>query len=89
MKKVTLLACLLALAVSASAQNQQSVSRIAIPPNARGGEKPNAINGVTRSHSAAASEAATAKAVPNGGPQEPPIAKAPPNAVHAGPTARK
>ncbi len=90
MTKVTLLTFLLALTVGASAQNPQSVSRTAIPPNARGGEKPNAISGVARANSAAAdSEAATAKAIPSGGPQEPPVAKVPPNAVHHGPTARK
>jgi len=89
MKKVTLLACLLALTLGASAQNQQSTVRI--PPNARGGERPNAISGVTTVHPDAAAEPANTADKParHGDRQVPPVAKVPPNAVHAGNTAKK
>ena len=90
MKNVTLFACLLVMTLGATAQNSHSTNPVAIPPNARGGERPNAVGGVTTVHvpQAAASEAA-AKPAPNGGPQGPPVAKTPPNAVSVAPTARK
>jgi len=79
MKKVSLFACLLALALSASAQNHRPVSPNAIRPNAIGpnarGASANA-EGVTTIH-----PAADAKAAPSGGPQGPPVKKIPPNAV--------
>ncbi len=90
MKKVTLLACLLALTLGASAQNHQSASPVAIPPNARLGERPNAVGGVTTIHPPAARSAdATARPASNGGPQGPPASKTPPNAVQVPPTAKK
>ena len=90
MKKVTLLVCLLALTLGASAQNHQSVNPVAIPPNARGGERPNAVGGITTIQPPAAkSTDAVTKPASNGGPQGPPTAKTPPNAVRVPPTAKK
>jgi len=90
MKKLTLLACLLALTLGASAQNHQSVSPTAIPPNARGGEKANAV-GATTIRPVAASQSAdsAAKPAPDTGHKVPPIATMPPNAVREAPTAKK
>ena len=88
MKKVTLLACLMVLTLCASAQNRQSVSPIAIPPNARG-ERPNAVGPITTIHPPVAQSAeAAAKPAPNGGPQGPPVSKTPPNAVPVRSTAK-
>jgi hypothetical protein len=88
MKNVTLFACLLVMTLGATAQNSHSTNPVAIPPNARGGERPNAVGGVTTVHVPQASEAAV-KPAPNGGPQGPPVAKVPPNAVQVGNTAKK
>jgi len=89
MKKVTLLASLLALALGASAQNQPSAVRV--PPNARGGERPNAISGVTTVHPDAAAEPANTADKParHEDRRVPPVAKVPPSAVHVSPTAKK
>ena len=91
MKKLTLLASLLALALGASAQSHQSVGPVAIPPNARGGARTNAVGVTTTTHPAAAvqSSAAAAKPASNGGPQAPPIAKVPPHVVPVPPIAKK
>jgi len=93
MKKVELLAGLLALALGASAQNHRPVSPNAIRPNAIG---PNAhrasanAEGVTTIHPAAAAQSADAAAKPSSSddPPGPTARKVRPNAV-VGPTAKK
>ena len=88
MKTVTFFACLFVLTLAASAQNAISVSPVAIPPNAHQGERANA-NGITALDRAVTAQSAAAKPAPSGGPQGPPVAKVPPNAVQVPPTARK
>ena len=90
MKKLTLLASLLALALGASAQSHQSVGPVVIPPNARGGARTNAVGVTTTTPPAAAVQsAAAAKPASNGGLQAPPIAKVPPHVVPVPPIAKK
>jgi hypothetical protein len=90
MKKVTLFACLLVLALGASAQTALSVRPIAIPPNAHNGAKAEA-NGITVADHAVSGQSpnAVSKSSTSGGQQVPPIAKTPPNAVHVPPVAKK
>jgi len=92
MKNVTLFACLLVMTLGASAQNSVSSNPVAIPPNARGGERPNAVGAITTVHipQASLSSEAAAKPAPNGGPQGPPtIIKTPPNALPVGSTVKE
>ena len=89
MKKLALFTSLLVLALGASAQNAISVSPIAVPPSTRGvkaGE-----NGITTSDHAVSGKAANAVTTgsTSGGQPVPPIATAPPNAVHVPPVAKK
>ncbi len=88
MKNVTFFACLFVLTLGASAQNARTVSPIAIPPNAHQGERANA-NGITALDHVVTAQSAAAKPASNGGPQGPPVAKTPPNAVQVPPTAKK
>ncbi len=75
MKNVTLLTCLLALTLGASAQSSRSVNPIAIPPNARGGERGSAV-GITTTPNAVAAKSVSGTAQPA------PIAhKTPPNST--------
>ncbi len=87
MKNATLFACLLVLTLGASAQSARTVSPIAIPPNARGGEKH--VNGITVADHAVSGQSDAAKPASNGNPQGPPVAKQPPNAVQVPRTAKK
>jgi hypothetical protein len=87
MKKVTLFACLFVLTLGASAQNASSISPVAIPPNARGGEKKSASPITVADHAvtgqpANAVTSSSARALP-------PIAVTPPNSVHVPPVAKK
>ncbi|MGO9516157.1 MAG: hypothetical protein ACLPND_03850 [Candidatus Korobacteraceae bacterium] len=88
MKNVTLFACLLVPTLGASAQTARTVSPIAIPPNARGGEK-HAVGITVADHAVSGQSATAAKPAANGGPQGPPVVKQPPNAVQVPPTAKK
>jgi hypothetical protein len=90
MKNVTLFACLLVLTLGASAQSAISVSSAAISPNAHNGAKADA-HGVTTADRAVSAKSASAN--PNsaisGGPQGPPVSKAPANAVTVSSNAKK
>jgi hypothetical protein len=77
MKKVALIATILALALSASAQDSKSVSSHVVLPNASNGASANAI---------------TTTQAPNaqsGSAQQAPFAVASPNAIQVGATASK
>jgi hypothetical protein len=81
MKKVTLFASLLALALCASAQSRQSVGATAVPSNAHGGEPPIAVR-VNRIPPNVGSQSADAAAKPSADATKvPPTAKIPPTAV--------
>jgi hypothetical protein len=84
MKKVTLFACLLMLALGASAQNAISVRPIAIPPNAHNGD----VKGITVAPNALGANPSS-KSSTSGGPVGPPVAKVPPIAVPVPPVAKK
>jgi hypothetical protein len=88
MKNVTFFACLIVLTLGASAQSVLFVSPVAIPPNAHQGQRANA-NGITALDHAATVQSAAAKPAPSGGPQGPPTAKTPPNAIQVPPVAKK
>jgi hypothetical protein len=89
MKNATLFACLLVLTLGASAQNARSASPIAVPPNARGGEKRSATGITVAGHAVSGQSANAVTKATSEGSQVPPIAKAPPNAVHVPPVAKK
>jgi hypothetical protein len=77
MKKVALIATILALALSASAQQSKSVSSHVVLPSARGGASANAIT---------TSQAPNAQSV---SAKQPPVAAAGTNAIQVGATASK
>jgi len=89
MKNVTLFACLFVLTLGASAQNAISTSPVAIPPNARGGEKKSASPITVADHAVNGQAANAVTTVKSDGSPQPPIAKTPPNAVHVPPVAKK